>query len=161
MMRPVHLSHEITYRATPGEVYAMLADETFRRRSAVAQGVLTADVSIVPGGRAGEGLSVRIDQLQLHRQRRLQLQWARPAPAAHRGQLFLCVLTQLLRRTFQRCVHGHAYLCAQLVTTQREQLGRLPGEQCSGNHCHQCHHQQGDDHRHATLTDTRNRPHPG
>lgn len=64
MMRPVHLSHEITYRATPGEVFAMLGDETFRRRSAVAQGVLTADVSIVPGGRAGEGLSVRIDQLQ-------------------------------------------------------------------------------------------------
>lgn len=84
-----------------------------------------------------------------------------PAPAAHRGQLFVYILTQLLCRTLQRCVHRHAYLYAQLVATQRTQLGRLPGQQCGGNHRHQCHHQQGDDHRHATLADTRNRTHPG
>ncbi|WP_170169797.1 DUF2505 domain-containing protein [Nocardioides aurantiacus] len=60
----MQLRHEITYRASPDEVFAMLADEAFRRRSAVAQGVLTADVSIVRGGRSEEGISVRIDQLQ-------------------------------------------------------------------------------------------------
>ena len=42
----------------------MLADETFRQRSAVARGVLTADVSIVRSGVDGAGISVRIDQLQ-------------------------------------------------------------------------------------------------
>ncbi|KQT89343.1 hypothetical protein ASG49_16325 [Marmoricola sp. Leaf446] len=63
-MRLVQLRHEITYRASPDEVFAMLADEDFRRRSAVAQGVLTADVSIVRNGPDEQGISVRIDQLQ-------------------------------------------------------------------------------------------------
>ncbi|WP_162244538.1 DUF2505 domain-containing protein [Marmoricola sp. Leaf446] len=60
----MQLRHEITYRASPDEVFAMLADEDFRRRSAVAQGVLTADVSIVRNGPDEQGISVRIDQLQ-------------------------------------------------------------------------------------------------
>lgn len=63
-MRLVQLRHEITYRASHDEVFAMLADEDFRRRSAVAQGVLTADVSIVRNGPDEQGISVRIDQLQ-------------------------------------------------------------------------------------------------
>lgn len=57
----MQLSHTTTYAADVAEVFAMLADETFRQRSAVARGVLTADVSVV---RTDDGMSVRIDQLQ-------------------------------------------------------------------------------------------------
>ena len=62
MIRGVQLAHTITYaEATPAQVHAMLADPEFRRRSSRAQGVLTADVSVLPNG---EGMSVRVDELQ-------------------------------------------------------------------------------------------------
>ncbi|WP_157682779.1 DUF2505 domain-containing protein [Nocardioides scoriae] len=58
----MQLAHTITYaEATPAQVHAMLADPEFRRRSSRAQGVLTADVSVLPNG---EGMSVRVDELQ-------------------------------------------------------------------------------------------------
>lgn len=60
----MQLSHTVTYAADVAEVFAMLADETFRQRSAVARGVLTADVSVVRTGPEDTGISVRIDQLQ-------------------------------------------------------------------------------------------------
>ena len=55
------LRHSITYEATAAEVYAMLADPEFRRRSAAAMGVVSADVTITP---SGDGMSVLIDQVQ-------------------------------------------------------------------------------------------------
>lgn len=60
----MHLRHTIAYRAAPDEVFAMLADADFRRRSAAARGVLDAEVSIVRAGTGDEGISVRIEQLQ-------------------------------------------------------------------------------------------------
>lgn len=55
------LRHQISYDATADEVYAMLSDPAFRDASAEAMGVVSADVSITP---RGEGMSVRIDQIQ-------------------------------------------------------------------------------------------------
>jgi hypothetical protein len=61
MMAAMKFRHEIVYDATAAEVFAMLADPRFRRRSADAMGVISADVAIEP---AGEGMVVRIDQVQ-------------------------------------------------------------------------------------------------
>lgn len=55
------LRHEISYDAPLADVYAMLSDPDFRRASADAQGVVSADVTITP---KGEGMSVKIDQIQ-------------------------------------------------------------------------------------------------
>ena len=55
------LRHEISYDAPLADVFAMLADPDFRQSSAAAMGVISADVSITP---KGEGISVRIDQVQ-------------------------------------------------------------------------------------------------
>jgi uncharacterized protein YndB with AHSA1/START domain len=55
------LRHEITYDASLAEVFEMLADPAFRRRSAEAMGVISADVSI---DRTGGGMEVRVDQVQ-------------------------------------------------------------------------------------------------
>jgi uncharacterized protein YndB with AHSA1/START domain len=55
------LRHEITYDASLAEVFAMLSDPAFRQASADAMGVISADVTITP---RGEGLSVRIEQVQ-------------------------------------------------------------------------------------------------
>ncbi|MET0837598.1 MAG: DUF2505 domain-containing protein [Marmoricola sp.] len=55
------LRHEISYDAPLADVYAMLADPDFRQASATAMGVISADVTITPNG---DGMSVRIDQLQ-------------------------------------------------------------------------------------------------
>jgi hypothetical protein len=53
--------HQVSYDASLDEVYAMLSDPSFREASAEAMGVLSADVSVTP---KGEGMSVRIDQVQ-------------------------------------------------------------------------------------------------
>jgi uncharacterized protein YndB with AHSA1/START domain len=53
--------HEITYDATREQVFEMLADPEFRKASAEAMNVVSADVSI---NRHGDGMSVRIDQVQ-------------------------------------------------------------------------------------------------
>lgn len=55
------LRHEITYAASSAEVFAMLSDPEFRKASADAMGVISADVSIE---RHGDGMHVRIDQVQ-------------------------------------------------------------------------------------------------
>ena len=61
MMRPMKFRHEIRYDAPLDEVFAMLSDLSFRQQSAKATGVISAEVSITP---SGEGMSVRIDQVQ-------------------------------------------------------------------------------------------------
>lgn len=55
------LRHEIVYDAPLGEVFAMLSSPVFRKRSADAMGVISADVSIT---QKGAGMSVHIDQVQ-------------------------------------------------------------------------------------------------
>jgi hypothetical protein len=55
------LHHEISYDAPLADVFAMLSDPAFRELAAKASGVISADVTITPNG---EGISVRIDQVQ-------------------------------------------------------------------------------------------------
>jgi hypothetical protein len=55
------LRHEISYDAPLADVFAMLSDPAFRKVSADAMGVISADVVITPNG---DGISVRIDQVQ-------------------------------------------------------------------------------------------------
>ena len=57
----MRLRHEITYDAPREQVFAMLADPEFRRASADAMNVVSADVTIE---RRGDGMSVRVDQVQ-------------------------------------------------------------------------------------------------
>ena len=61
MMRPMKFRRELTYEATPHEVFAMIADPAFREKIAAAQGVVSVDVTCTP---TGEGLTVVIDQEQ-------------------------------------------------------------------------------------------------
>jgi hypothetical protein len=61
MMRGMLLRHEISYDAPLADVFAMLSDPAFRKVSADAMGVISADVVITPNG---DGISVRIDQVQ-------------------------------------------------------------------------------------------------
>ena len=61
MMRNMKLRHSISYDAPLADVFAMLSDPAFRRVSADAMGVISADVTITPNG---EGISVLIDQVQ-------------------------------------------------------------------------------------------------
>lgn len=61
MMTAMKFRHEITYDAPAADVYAMLMDPEFRRRSCDAQGVLSAEISIQP---EGSGTKVVIDQVQ-------------------------------------------------------------------------------------------------
>jgi hypothetical protein len=63
MMTAMDFRHELRYDATAAEVFAMLADPGFRRKSAEAMGVVSMDVSITPAA-AGEGMRVHIDQVQ-------------------------------------------------------------------------------------------------
>ena len=55
------LRHEIVYDAPLADVFAMLSDPMFRQAAAEATGVISAEVDITP---SGEGISVRIDQVQ-------------------------------------------------------------------------------------------------
>ncbi|MCW2762936.1 MAG: hypothetical protein JWR85_3137 [Marmoricola sp.] len=55
------LRHEISYDAPLADVFAMLSDPAFRKVSADAMGVISADIVITPNG---DGISVRIDQVQ-------------------------------------------------------------------------------------------------
>lgn len=57
----MRLRHQISYDAPLADVFAMLSDPDFRRASAEAMEVISAEVSITP---RGEGISVRIDQVQ-------------------------------------------------------------------------------------------------
>lgn len=53
--------HELTYDASPAEVFAMLADPAFRQASCTAQDVVSAEVDLE---RDGDGFSLTIDQEQ-------------------------------------------------------------------------------------------------
>jgi uncharacterized protein YndB with AHSA1/START domain len=61
MMTAMHFRHELSYDATPDEVFEMLADPAFRERVSTAQEVVSADVAI---DRTGEGFSLTNDQVQ-------------------------------------------------------------------------------------------------
>jgi uncharacterized protein YndB with AHSA1/START domain len=61
MMSAMQLRHEITYDAPADAVWEMLSDPAFRERSCDAMGVLDREITIE---RAGEGMHVRIDQVQ-------------------------------------------------------------------------------------------------
>lgn len=63
MMRPVQLRHTITYGASRDEVFAMLTDAAFRRRSVAAQGGSGAEVSVRRAAPPDAGTTVRIEQL--------------------------------------------------------------------------------------------------
>ena len=60
-MSAMKFRHETTYDAPLDQVFAMLADPDFRRTSAEAMGVVSADVTI---DAAGDGMTVIIDQVQ-------------------------------------------------------------------------------------------------
>lgn len=53
--------HEMTYDASPAEVFEMLADPGFREASAAAQDVISADVVLE---RDGNGFELTVDQMQ-------------------------------------------------------------------------------------------------
>jgi uncharacterized protein YndB with AHSA1/START domain len=53
--------HELSYDASPDEVFEMLADPDFRRRACEAMEVISADIELE---RDGEGFTLVIDQLQ-------------------------------------------------------------------------------------------------
>jgi hypothetical protein len=63
MMTAMRFRHEMRYDATAAEVFAMLADPAFRKKSADAMGVISAEISITPAD-VGEGMDVHIDQVQ-------------------------------------------------------------------------------------------------
>lgn len=55
------LEHDLSYDASPAEVYAMLADPAFREEVCEAQGVLRHTVQITP---SAAGMEVHIEQWQ-------------------------------------------------------------------------------------------------
>ncbi|MGZ4438130.1 MAG: DUF2505 domain-containing protein [Nocardioides sp.] len=55
------IRHEMTYDATPAEVYAMLSETAFRERVCAAMHATELEVSIE---QAGDGMSVVVDQTQ-------------------------------------------------------------------------------------------------
>lgn len=59
MMSAMKFSHEIRYGASAADVYALLADQSFREEVCRAGGALEHDVSITP---AGDGMKVVVDQ---------------------------------------------------------------------------------------------------
>lgn len=61
MMSDMKFRHELTYDATPAEVFEMLADPAFREASCAAQDVVSAEVELE---RTGNGFSLTIDQEQ-------------------------------------------------------------------------------------------------
>ncbi len=52
MMSAMKFSHEIRYGASAADVYALLADQSFREEVCRAGGALAHDVSITPAGAA-------------------------------------------------------------------------------------------------------------
>jgi uncharacterized protein YndB with AHSA1/START domain len=61
MMSAMKIRHEVTYQAGVDEVFAMLTDPAFRRRSCDAMEVVSADIVVE---RHGDGARVVIDQVQ-------------------------------------------------------------------------------------------------
>jgi uncharacterized protein YndB with AHSA1/START domain len=63
MMCPMKFRHELTYDASPDQVFAMLADPAFREAVCDAQGVLRHTVTVTGDASAGT-LQVSVDQVQ-------------------------------------------------------------------------------------------------
>lgn len=61
MMCGMRFRHELTYDASPAEVFEMLADPAFREAACAAQDVISAEVTLE---RAGNGFTLTIDQEQ-------------------------------------------------------------------------------------------------
>ena len=57
----MRFSHELSYDAPPEEVYAMLADPSFRERVSLAREVVSFDVTLTP---TGSGFTLVNDQIQ-------------------------------------------------------------------------------------------------
>lgn len=57
----MRFSHELSYDASPEEVYAMLADPEFRERVSLAREVVSFDVTLTP---TGSGFTLVNDQIQ-------------------------------------------------------------------------------------------------
>lgn len=57
----MRFSHELSYDASPEEVYAMLADPSFRERVSLAREVVSFDVTLTP---TGSGFTLVNDQIQ-------------------------------------------------------------------------------------------------
>ena len=57
----MQFSHELSYEAPPEEVYAMLADPSFRERVSLAREVVSFDVTLTP---TGSGFTLVNDQIQ-------------------------------------------------------------------------------------------------
>ncbi len=62
MMAPMKFTHELTYDASPADVYAMLSDPAFREKVCAAQRVVSAEVTLTPRG--ADGFSLVVDQVQ-------------------------------------------------------------------------------------------------
>lgn len=60
-MGAMRFRHELTYDATPAEVFAMLGDQAFRERVCAAQEVVSADITIT---RTGDGFRLVTTQVQ-------------------------------------------------------------------------------------------------
>ncbi len=61
MMCAMKFRHELSYEASPDQVFAMLADPAFREAVCAAQDVISADVDLAPNG---NGFSLTLDQQQ-------------------------------------------------------------------------------------------------
>ena len=61
MMSRMLFRHELSYDASPDQVYEMLADPTFREAVCAAQDVVSAEVELE---RSGTGFTLTVDQLQ-------------------------------------------------------------------------------------------------
>ena len=61
MMTRMHFRHELSYAASPDEVFEMLADPAFREKVSAALDVVSADVAL---DRTGDGFSLVNDQVQ-------------------------------------------------------------------------------------------------
>jgi len=61
MMTPMKFRHELSYDASPAEVFEMLADPAFREKVGEALEVVSADISLK---RDGDGFQLTNDQVQ-------------------------------------------------------------------------------------------------
>jgi len=61
MMTPMKFRHELSYAASPAEVFEMLADPAFREAVGAALDVVSADISLE---RDGDGFRLTNDQVQ-------------------------------------------------------------------------------------------------
>ena len=62
MMSAMKFTHELTYDASPADVYAMLSDPAFREEVCRAQQVVSVDVTLTP--RDSGGFHLLVDQVQ-------------------------------------------------------------------------------------------------